>query len=377
MTIGAGSLVGTGATKSAVRAADLRDASSDSENDAPADSNPDSNWTVTTSSTIYEPAAVSDEAVFAGSIDGFVYAIDRATGDERWTAQPNDQPKFTPVYADGMLYTRGNTTFSALDADSGSVVWSTTIEDGTSAEPVVRDGVVFVPSPHFDAPEKLYAFDAETGETRWTFKGDGCKYARGTPGVQFAGDELLLLDEKTLWKLDPDDASVLASYNYGKYDDFYRLATNGEMAYLSTSTDTPTDTLAIDVSDGSKRWMKSFGTDTPVHTISMDDTLYVSNAQTGDSRLFALDATTGDRRWRFDEPRGNVNMTRATVRGDAVFVGSERRVYGLDPSDGSERTHWETSASVTTTPVATEDAVYSTSHDFDGNGYVYSFERDE
>ncbi|WP_458205888.1 outer membrane protein assembly factor BamB family protein [Haladaptatus sp. NG-SE-30] len=342
------------------------------EGSTPTDLAPGTNWRYSTEEPIYDAAAVSTTSVFVGTSDGYVYAIDRISGEKRWRARPDDFRVFSPVYADGIVYARGNRSFTALNAKSGAVEWSTAIESGVSADPVVHEGTVYVPSPRFDPSPKLYAFDAKTGETRWTFDGAGCEYARMTPGVAVVNGSVFPLDERTLWKLDPDDGCVRAAYADDKYDNFYEFAAGGDTVYGGRDG----ETLAFDSSDGSEHWTNAFGNDTPVRLATGDETLYVTNSEGGLGRLIALDATSGAERWRFEEPRGDNYLSRAIVSGDAVFVGANRRTYELDGADGTERTRWESSESIMTTPAVTDDAVYSTAKD-DQTGYVYSFARDE
>ncbi|WP_227353658.1 outer membrane protein assembly factor BamB family protein [Haladaptatus salinisoli] len=375
--------VGTAATKTGVRpsgvageatATDTRTESVEDESST--DSVPGTGWRYSTAEPIYDAPAVSSDSVFAGASGGYVYAIDRISGKKRWRARPDDRRVFAPVYADGIVYARGNQSFTALNAETGAVEWSTTIESGVSADPLVHEGTVYVPSPRFDPSPKLYAFDAKTGETKWTFDGDGCEYARMTPGVGVENGSVFLLDERTLWKLDPDDGSVRGSYADENQDDFYAFAHGADTVYGSRDGETPTDTVALDTSDGSERWTTSFGDDTPVRLSAEGETLYVTNTEQGLGRLIAVDATSGAERWRFEEPRGDNYLSRATVSGDAVFVGANRRLYELDAADGTERQRWEATESIMTTPAVTDDGVYSTTKDGQ-TGFVYSFDRGE
>jgi len=95
-------------------------------------------------------------------------------------------PKSTPVAEGGTLYTFGiSGVVSALDAQSGTLRWrkdfasqhkTTSPLFGTSMSPLVDKGLLVAHvGGHHDG--SLTAWDAATGETRWSLKGDGPGYA--------------------------------------------------------------------------------------------------------------------------------------------------------------------------------------------------------
>ena len=123
-----------------------------------------------------------------------LYSIDPETGEIRWRsgyAAPFDMspatqrhgpgPKSTPAYADGRLFVHGMTgSVTAFEAAGGEQLWhvpGTGVEPlyHTSASPLVHGGLVVVHvGGHDDGA--LTAFDAETGDVRWSWDGDGPAY---------------------------------------------------------------------------------------------------------------------------------------------------------------------------------------------------------
>ena len=68
--------------------------------------------------------AVWNEAVYFGSGDGNVYALDAATGGVKWKFQTGDVVHASPAIADGQLYIGSwDSYFYALDAASGKELW--------------------------------------------------------------------------------------------------------------------------------------------------------------------------------------------------------------------------------------------------------------
>jgi len=85
-------------------------------------------------------------------------------------------PKATPLFHNGKLYTLGiSGIFSAFDAKSGKLIWQKAAPAeppffGTAVSPVGDAGLVIVHPGNYGP---LTAYDANTGEVRWTANGDG------------------------------------------------------------------------------------------------------------------------------------------------------------------------------------------------------------
>ena len=95
-------------------------------------------------------------------------------------------PKSTPVFSNGKLYTLGITgIISCYDAAAGKLVWrkefskefkNTSPYFGTAMSPVVDRGLLIAHVGGHDSGA-LIAFDAETGNVKWKWNGDGPGYA--------------------------------------------------------------------------------------------------------------------------------------------------------------------------------------------------------
>jgi polyvinyl alcohol dehydrogenase (cytochrome) len=239
----------------------------------------------------YAAGGASDFAVYIADGAANVYAIDADTGRQIWTRRVDDHPyaKATGSLTlhDGVVYVpaagvgeegQGGTptypccTFqgsvTALDADSGAVVWkSFTLpaleRRGTStagvplwgpagagvwAAPTVdaERGQVYVATgngyaePHTAMTDAVIAFDIETGTMRWTFQplaGDvwagGCGRQnpdnpncpeQGGPDLDFSqspvlakrsnGDDIIIVQQKSgmAYAIEPDDGSLVWEY---------------------------------------------------------------------------------------------------------------------------------------------------------------------
>ncbi len=115
---------------------------------------------------------VAQGAVYFGSGDGNLYAVDAVLGELRWKFQTGDVVHSSPAYADGVLFFGSwDSYFYAVDAATGKEKWrfhggeDPTIHNqvGFQSSPAVVDGVVYTGCR--DA--QLYALEAATGKEKW------------------------------------------------------------------------------------------------------------------------------------------------------------------------------------------------------------------
>jgi outer membrane protein assembly factor BamB len=154
-------------------------------------------WRRRTGGPVYASAAVAKGVAAIASGDGRVYGLDLATGAVRWTyALPPSVSAFaqSPAATDGERIYIGawDKHVYALDAGTGALVWRRPGTDRSFAYspaiggPAVAGGTVYVPANG----NVLHAFDAVSGETRWTYSSPGDKVGYSSPAV--VGDRLYI-----------------------------------------------------------------------------------------------------------------------------------------------------------------------------------------
>jgi len=121
---------------------------------------------------------VSGGAVYFGSGDGNVYALDAASGKLNWKFQTGDVVHAAPALADGTVFVGSwDSYFYAIDAATGEEEWKfKTGEDhevynqvGIQSSAAVADGIVYFGC----RDSNLYAVDAHTGEKKWAYNNKG------------------------------------------------------------------------------------------------------------------------------------------------------------------------------------------------------------
>jgi outer membrane protein assembly factor BamB len=117
---------------------------------------------------------VAQGAVYFGSGDGHLYALDAKTGELKWKFKTGDVIHASPAYADGILFVGSwDSYFYAVDAATGKEKWrfhggeDPLIHNqvGFQSSAAVADGVVYVGC----RDSNLYAIEAATGKEKWRF----------------------------------------------------------------------------------------------------------------------------------------------------------------------------------------------------------------
>ena len=136
-------------------------------------------WVFETEEEGFESTAtVQGGAVYAGSLDGHVYALDLDTGRELWRFAAGAPVKSSPSVREGTVFFGDEDgVFHAVDAKTGEGRWR------------FEAGAEIVSSANFAAgcvvfgshDESLYCLEPADGKLRWKVETEG--YVFGTPAV--------------------------------------------------------------------------------------------------------------------------------------------------------------------------------------------------
>lgn len=135
-------------------------------------------WSFTTDGLVTASPAVVDNVVYVPSGNGTFYALDAVTGALIWKRTIVGSSS-SPAVANGVVYVGSGVddgTFYALSAATGKILWQKDT-GGIDSSPTVVDGVVYV-ATHRDS---VIALDAATGSTIWTAPLDSS--AQSSPAV--------------------------------------------------------------------------------------------------------------------------------------------------------------------------------------------------
>ena len=227
----------------------------------------------------------------------------RAVPKEKLTVNPGFRD-WSPTTAAGATIVGGNRTGSggvvAVDALTGKVRWT--------FRPVLKNGTASVAT----AP-------AVSGDIVIT------PFAAAYPGAVIA---VSLATGKEIWRgPDPERNAAVAvsgglAYILGKDGHFY----------------------ALESATGRQRWTADFVTSRAAcasRPIVRDDTIYLTGSAAAGYYLVALDANTGQERWRYraeaPDERNGVCLSQPIVTADAVFAAGDHFLYAVNRATGKDR----------------------------------------
>ncbi|THE65784.1 pyrrolo-quinoline quinone [Salinadaptatus halalkaliphilus] len=270
-------------------------------------------FTVETTAATDVPPAVSRDRVYVGTETGAVVAVDPETGDQIWqTDLPGDHaagPTLPP--SDDRLYVAHDAGVSALETETGDLVWTYETETATVGSPAVADDREWSGPRLFvgTIAETIVGLEAESGEERWTAPADGAVAA----GPAVADGRVYVADEGgTLLSLDPDSGQTWFTYQI-------------QGGFTSSPTVCPGDAPTADAGSATDQAEDEEGTT----FVGADD-----------GYVHVTDTTFGRRKvrgWLFSKKGialdGEVRASPVAVGDIACVADTTGSVYGIDAAD--------------------------------------------
>jgi eukaryotic-like serine/threonine-protein kinase len=204
--------------------------------------------------------AIWNGAVYFGSGDGNIYALDAKTGALKWKFTTGNVVHASPAIADGTLFLGSwDSYFYALDATTGKEKWRfKTGEDhdihnqvGIQSSAAVMDGTVFFGC----RDSNFYALDAKTGEKKWVFNNKG-SWVITSPAVKDGKVYFATSDSATFYELDAKTGAVVFSLKFKQWPFFSSPAIVDDMLYIGSHEG---KLIAIDLRAQKPAW--DFATD--------------------------------------------------------------------------------------------------------------------
>ncbi len=210
--------------------------------------------------TFLSSPVLADGAVYFGSGDGNVYALDAASGALRWKFGTGNVVHASPALASGTLYVGSwDSYFYALDAGTGRQRWRfKTGEDaainnqvGIQSSAAVAGGVVY-----FGCRDShLYALDAASGAQLWAYPTKG-SWVIASPAVHDGVVYFATSDSALLLAADAKSGAPLLSLDFHHWPFFSSPALAGGRLYIGSDSG---KVLALDLKTGQLAW--TFATD--------------------------------------------------------------------------------------------------------------------
>ena len=307
-------------------------------------------WRFACEDEVRSSPTVHDGAVYVGSYDHNLYAVEVDDGRFLWKFATEGSIASSPCVSDGRVFVgSSDQSLYAVNASTGRISWTCPTQGSVWSSPRAAFGHVFFGSDD----QRLYAANVQSGRVAWTFQAEG--KVRCSPAI--GGDHIYVgCEAGVVYALDTSGRSrwrfrarrgVTASPGLTE-----------EMLYVGCQD---RSIYALDVRSGWSVWR--YRTDGPiVSSPAVDEGEGLVFVGSADGDLYALDAQNGHLVWRYATD-GQVTSSPAAAQG-AVYLGSvDGTVYSLDAQTGNLRWRFQTGGKVTSSPAVVDDVVYIGSHD--------------
>lgn len=338
-------------------------------------------WRVQTGGPVRSSPTVFDRSVYIGSGDGFLYAIDRRSGEVRWRYDAKTGLASSPAVTPDLVLIATRRALIAIDRARGTerwrrefgpdqpLAWGRASGDYFISSPVIRGATVVIGG----GDGVLYALELASGRIRWRATTGGrirsspaiandLVYAASFDGKVYAVDLTTGVSRWTFATTGVDLNS--ADFGFDRRSIQSSPAVTRSAAFVGSRDG---NFYAIDAERGTLRWKVAHDDGSwSITSPAVNDSLVFGGSS--DAHFFhALRQSDGAQVWRITTP-GSV-WSSPTLAGSMVFFGDgSGLVHAVDAGTGQERWTYRTSALVHSAPAVADSVVYFGSAD----GAVYA-----
>lgn len=311
------------------------------------------NWNVSIGTELIGSPAVADGVVYIGSNNGKIYALDAATGAEKWNATiGTGYLMSSPAVTNGSVFIGSDDSrVYALNATTGETVWDFLTGGEVQTSPAVLNTIVYVGSDD----TSLYALDALTGAKIWnTTAGAGIR----SPAV--GGGVIAFLRAGQISALDAATGAFLWNVSTGYWESSSPAIVNG-IVYAGSDNG---KFSALESMTGEEIWQFSPGAAFSFSCPAVvGNYVYVAGGNASTGRVFALNRVTGEERWNITVSDHWITSS-ASVANGTVYVGDgDNRLLALNAITGAPRWNFTTGDWISSSPAVAHGIVYVTSRD--------------
>ena len=282
-------------------------------------------WSFDTYGPVNSSPAVDQGLVMFGSIDGRFYAVDAATGKQKWMFRTAGESRFTTPGIHGAI------PRTEMMADPFDVFLSS---------PTVAKGIVYFGS----GDHNVYALDVATGTLKWKFKTGDVVHASPAVvnNVVYIGSW-----DRNMYALDAMTGAKLWQFQTGADSAIYNqvgiassaAVINGVVFFGCRDG----HFYAVDTKTGAQKWNVDNNKGWVIASPAIKDG--VVYFPTADGQKFkAVDAATGA--VKYSITMKTISFSSPAIVGSTIYFGtSDGWVHALDLSNGSTKADFQTDGS--------------------------------
>jgi len=278
--------------------------------------------------------------------------------EEKWTFKTGDAIESAPAVVGGVVYVSSlDKHLYAIDLATGKQKWKQKL-GYMRASPSVKGDRIYVG----DLNGKFYCVAAADGKVLWTFDAEGEIDA----SANFHGDNIIFgSHDSTLYCLSPEGKKVWATTTDGPIN--AAVAVVGDKTFATGCSDGILH--VIDAKNGKELGTIDLVGQTLATGAVVGERIYVSMES---NQVVAADLKTMKKLWAFEPAkRPQPFRSSAAVGGGLVVAGSrDKKVYAINERTGQEAWSFPTEGQVDASPVIVGERVYVGCTSSDGNFYV-------
>ena len=285
--------------------------------------NPGVIWQATVGQMPLESAVVSGSLAYMATEGTSLYAVATGSGVVSWVY--TDAVGFTgpPTLSGRRVYaTAADGWIGALDAATGRVVWSRRLaNDSALGSPALAGNLLFVTT----STGRLLAMSQSTGKTDWSYSTAG---RMGAPATIVNGLVIVADSSGTVYALNRSSGSLAWTYT-GAAGYEQPAAAAGGLVYAASGSGTLT---ALSNGTGRFVWSYSVAGGTPLAAPAVSGKLVVVGA--GNGLLVALNSATGALAWSY-QTAGSITSAPAIAAGTVFVTDGTTTLSGISLADGT------------------------------------------
>lgn len=315
-------------------------------------------WTLRTADEVRSSAAGAGGAIYVGSYDGHLYAIDETDGSVRWRfkCQSGIVSRPAPI-AEMVVFGSEDRNVYAVARQSGRLIWSFLSNKQIRSSPFVDDKWVLVGSDD----GHLYNIDRNRGVVTWRYK--TWAPVRSSPA---ANEHSVILgsDDGYVYSVIRESGHLRWRFNVGA-PVMSSPVIAGHLVLIGASDGA---VRAITVADGKLVWSQQTGKTIIASPLVVEERVFIGSA---DGHMYALAIGSGAIAWKSHVCR-QITST-AAVDGDSLLVGgNDAALYCLNRDSGDLMWRFGAGGAVVVRPLVTADHIVFGSLD----GTIYALHRE-
>jgi eukaryotic-like serine/threonine-protein kinase len=271
-------------------------------------------WKYPSDGGIVSKPVVQDDNIYIGSEDKRIHAVYARSGKVIWTYYTNGEVRSSPLYSDGHVFIGSDDGhLYAINALIGRKAWEINVGAPIRSTPLVDHDLIY-----FGAENGEFFCTDLSGKIKWRFK---AKRAITSSATLYQGMVFFGSMDSTLYALDAKTGWVIWRYRLGKPTISTPFIVEN---YLFTGS-SGGDIICMDIRTSKEVW--HFSTDHQVtgSPIVFKDSLYCGSV---DGHLYSLEYRTGRLRWKF-RTEGPITGT-PIAEDETIYIGStDHMLYAL------------------------------------------------